>query len=357
MPVIDADTHLIETEQTWDFMDKADAQFRPIIVTPKGEGGKQYWFIDGKIRGNARTAVTAQDVHKLEETLGRKMDAPDEAREGGVEARLKHMDQLGVDVQVLWPTVFLEKIADRAEAEVAVCRGYNRWLGEIWRQGGGRLRWVSTLPFLSIPDALDELHWAKDHGAVGMFMRGIEGERLMHDPYFFPLYEALERNNMVVGVHAGNANPYVRDLLQQRNNPGTFWAYRMTAIGAFHSLIMTGLPDKFPNLRFSFVELAAQWVPWALKDAMRRLPQQRGRFIADNPMKAYRMYVACQTDDDVAYIAKYAGEDNLVMGTDYGHHDHAADLEGLRKLKDLGDISPTLYRKIVDENPRALYGL
>ena len=59
MAVIDADTHVIETEHTWDYLDPAEQQFRPIVVTPKGEGGREYWYIDGKIRGLARQAVTA----------------------------------------------------------------------------------------------------------------------------------------------------------------------------------------------------------------------------------------------------------------------------------------------------------
>ena len=36
MAVIDADTHVIETEHTWDYMDPSEQQFRPLVVTPKG---------------------------------------------------------------------------------------------------------------------------------------------------------------------------------------------------------------------------------------------------------------------------------------------------------------------------------
>jgi predicted TIM-barrel fold metal-dependent hydrolase len=358
MAVIDADTHVIETEHTWDYLDPSEQQFRPIVVTPKGESGREYWYIDGKIRGLARQAVTAPDVRSLEQKLGRRMAAPQEAREGeNVEVRLQHMDELGVDMQVLWPTLFLERVADRSEVEIAVSKSYNRWMAHIWQQGKGRLRWVCVLPLQTMSEALEQLHFAHDHGAVGVFMRGIENEHLLHDPYFFPLYEEVSALNMAIGVHAGNANPYVRELLAQRNSPGTFWAYRMSSIGAFHSLVMAGLPDRFPKLRMVFVEIASQWVPWTLKDLARRLPQQRGRELPENPMKAYRLYVACQSDDDVPYVLKYTGEDNMVMGTDYGHHDHAADLEGLRNLRTGGGISEGVYQKIVDANPKAAYGL
>src|SRR2546428_11704305 len=129
MAVIDADTHVIETEHTWDYIDQSEQQFRPLVVAPKGEGGREYWYIDGKIRGLARQAVTAPDVRQLEEKLGRKMAAPQEAREGeNVAVRLRHMDGLGVGIPGLWPTLFLEWVGDRPAAEIAGCKSHQRWL-------------------------------------------------------------------------------------------------------------------------------------------------------------------------------------------------------------------------------------
>src|SRR4029453_3822178 len=156
------------------------------------------------------------------------------------------------------------------EAEIAVCRSYNRWLADIWQQAKGRLRWVCVLPLSTMSEALDQ-------------------------PRLPP----------------GNGPPYVRELLAQRNAPGTFWAYRMSSIGAFHSLVMAGLPDRFPHLRMVFVEIASQWVPWTLKPLPRRLPQQRGPTLPKTPLKAYRLYVACQSDDDLPYVLTYTGEDNM----------------------------------------------
>lgn len=358
MPVVDADTHVVETEHTWDYMDPSEEKFRPIVVAPRGQEGRFFWYVDGKIRGLARTVVTAQDVKQMERITGRRMDAPEEARTGeNVEVRLAHMDRLGVDVQVLWPTIFLERVADKPEVEAAVCRSYNRWLADIWGQAKGRLRWMAVLPLQSMDEALAQLDYCQQHGAVGIFMRGIEGEWLVNDPYFDPLYQEVSRRNMVVGVHAGIGNPYMAEFMQRRNNPGTFWRYRMTGVGAFHALVMEGMPDRFPDLRMVFVELAAAWLPYVLNDLRRRLPQQRGRHLPDNPLEAYRIYVACQSDDDVPYIMKHAGTDNIVMGTDYGHNDHAADLEGLRNLASAGGISQEIYRKVVDENPTRAYAL
>ena len=38
MPTIDSDAHVVESERTWDYIDKADQKYRPLIVKPRGEG-------------------------------------------------------------------------------------------------------------------------------------------------------------------------------------------------------------------------------------------------------------------------------------------------------------------------------
>ena len=104
MSIIDADAHVVESEHTWDYMEPADRKYRPLVVKPTGEGGGEYWFIDGKIRGLVRIVMTAQELGEVADRTGRVMFTPQETREmENVEARLKHMDELGIDVQVLYP--------------------------------------------------------------------------------------------------------------------------------------------------------------------------------------------------------------------------------------------------------------
>src|SRR5687768_18447747 len=110
MPTIDSDAHVVESERTWDYIDRADQKYRPLIVRPRGEGGGEYWFIDGKIRGLVRIVMTAQELAEVSERTGRDIQTPRETREmENVQARLNHMDQLGIDIQVLYPTIFIEQ--------------------------------------------------------------------------------------------------------------------------------------------------------------------------------------------------------------------------------------------------------
>jgi len=56
-------------------------------------------------------------------------------------------------------------------------------------------------------------------------------------------------------------------------------------------------------------------------------------------------------------VLQYAGEDNLVIGSDYGHNDTSSEIQALRNIREKGGVEPRIIDKILDDNARALYGL
>jgi predicted TIM-barrel fold metal-dependent hydrolase len=54
---------------------------------------------------------------------------------------------------------------------------------------------------------------------------------------------------------------------------------------------------------------------------------------------------------------QYAGDENIVIGTDYGHNDTSSELVALRKLREDGKIDPATADRFLDGSPRRLYGL
>lgn len=357
MPLIDSDAHVVETDHTWAYLEPSEQKFRPRLIRPGGDDMTEYWLVDGKLRGLARRVVTADGFTALSRQSGRNMSTPQEAREmENVATRVAHMDELGVTVQVLYPTIFIQQVTDRAEIEVALCRSYNQWVASLCADHLDRLRWNCVLPLLSMDDALEQLEWSRQRGAVGVFMRPIEGSRLLHDPYFYPLYDAVSRKNMTIGVHVGNANTQEVDLLAQRNTNG-FWRFRLALIGACHSLLMSEVPNQFPSLRFHFAEAASQWIPYVMKDLERRWPARKASPFPTDALARCHMFVSCETDDDLAHVIEHAGEDSLVIGTDYGHDDQSTEIDAMLKLKDNCGLTEQQYWKIVDQNPRQLWAL
>ncbi|HWO41953.1 MAG TPA: amidohydrolase family protein [Candidatus Eisenbacteria bacterium] len=343
MAIIDADAHVLESERTWDYMLESERQFRPRIVpTPDDpDSGGESWLIDGGLyMGKARNV--GKDTSK-------------EAREmGDVAARLRHMDELGVDIQVLYPTIFLRPYTRRPEVELAMTRSYNRWLVDIWKQAPDRLRWTAVLPLLTMDKALDEARFAKGHGACGIFVRGLEGDKRLSDAYFFPLYEEAGRLDLPICVHSATGSFAVHDFFADECG---FSKFKLAVVGSFHSLIYHRIPERFPKTRFAFIEVSSQWVPYAIHDYARRYERRGIHVNKSEVLRKNRIFVACQTDDDLPYVLKYSGDDTLVIGTDYGHNDTSSEILALRKLREDGAVPPEIVAKILDDNARALYGL
>ena len=355
MPIIDSDAHVIESERTWEFMEAYEQPFKPFVVVPKNSDGtnlaggfsgggnlvSEFWIIEGRA---VPKRSSFRDVEVSEET----------AEAADIEKRLAHMDELGVDVHVLYPTIFLRPLTRRPEVELGLYRSYNRWMNEIYQQGDGRLRYAAMLPYMSIDKSIEEMHWAKDHGACGFFMHSVEHERRLSDPYFDPIYREAQGLDLPMCIHATSGNFSQFDLFQQDAGFSTF---KLPVVGAFHDLLMKQVPSKFPDLRWGFVEVSSEWVPYALNDMMLRFKKAGRPWPAQEILRENNMFVACQTADDLDWVLQTVGDDNIVVGSDYGHNDTSSELRALTNLKADGKVPLESAGKILETNARRLYSL
>jgi predicted TIM-barrel fold metal-dependent hydrolase len=356
--IIDADTHVEETEETWDYLRPEEEALRPTVGFPKTQDPNRpparYWNV-----GN----------HRRPRPLRDDMETKVEARELlDVELRIRHMDELGIQTHVIYPSLFLTEPAETAEQELAWTRSYNRWLADRCERSRGRLRWVVVLPYRTMDAALDELRWAHDHGAVGVLKKGDEeAERWPVDPYYFPVYEEAQRLNMPLCIHIGSGMPIFPS--SQLFEYQRFMRTRCAGLNAAYSLIAMDVPRKFPQLRTGIIECGATWVPF-VKYQLRRFAKRRGQSAllshvlkyedSDDIITANRIYVTAQCDEDLGYIVETMGDDNLLVGSDYSHNDPSKELgfvEILRQRADAGEISHETVRKMLYDNPKAFYGL
>jgi predicted TIM-barrel fold metal-dependent hydrolase len=159
---------------------------------------------------------------------------------------------------------------------------------------------------------------------------------------------------MPIGIHSGIGNFTVNEML----NGEPFRVAKLMVIGGFHSMILNGIPERFPKLRIGAIEVAAQWVPYLVHDLNLRFPKLEGKQARPDVLSGSKqLFAACQTDDDLPYVLKYAGEDFLMIGSDYGHADNASELLALARLKENGEIDPKVIDKILFTNPARFYGL
>jgi predicted TIM-barrel fold metal-dependent hydrolase len=273
-----------------------------------------------------------------------------------VPARLAHMDRLGVDVQVLFSSFFIQASFTRPLIHAALCRSYNRWMGERTAESNGRLRWAAVVPLQMMDRAFDEMEFARNHGATTVHIRGDVNGMVLDDEYLHPFYARAQDLDLVITVHVGLDSKFgARD-------PRSTLTGVTRVIVAFHRLLVSDLPERFPRLRWSFVESGASWLPFALQEAARGTQTMLRRsddntVIEAGGLERRRLYVACQIDDDLPYLLRFAGEHNLIVGSDYGHFDIGADLDAPGILSRRTDIRPAVAKRIVDDNGRRLHNL
>ncbi len=355
-PVIDADAHVIESERTWDYLEPAEAKYRPQIIESTTDPNTRYWLINGKIAGLRTAATSDAAFQRTSERSLRNVAASAAARKmEDIDLRLAHMSELGIDIEVLHHSLWIEQVTNRPDIEVALCRSWNRWLADIWREGKGRLRWTCVLPTLDLEAAKEELRFAKANGCVGICMQPYIGDLMMLDPYYYPLYALAEELDLPIIIHIANGNPDFVDIVRTRyQRSAGFSAFRMPTVLSCFELLQSEVPATFPRLRWGFVETSAQWVPWLLHEVARR---SGAKFTpTENPFVEKNIYVTVQTDDDHDYLIKKIGEDRLVIGTDYGHADTSSELDAIGIFR-RGDLLEEQKQKILATNPARLYAI
>jgi uncharacterized protein len=340
MGYVDCDTHIIESNDTWDHMDPGEEHLKPMIVGDR-------WVVE-----DLEMQWPTPMARKWRDVVFPGTDLVD------VAGRLKHMDEFGVDVQVLFPTWWLLYPVVSPAQEAAMYRSYNRWMAEGTADSGGRLRWAALAPVRRIDRALEDLDFAKEHGAVSVFLLGQTHGLSLADESMFPLYAKAQDLELTISVHVGG------DLRNSRRQPGNaLHANLMTVPGAFFALLWGRVMDRFPGLRWSFLEAGASWVPYVLRETFRADATGAFRSFRDwraaamEAIDGRRFAIACQMDDDIAYLTELLGPDVLIYGTDYGHLDLGADPGGMHVIANDLALDPGVARKILDLNARRAFGI
>jgi predicted TIM-barrel fold metal-dependent hydrolase len=251
--VVDADTHIIEHPEMWELFDPELYQRRPVLASTTensvyGENN-QVWLIDGTAvpkrfgKGSALVAVGGSDRENARTDIAASVRYVTDPV-----ARVRDMDKRGVDAEVVYPTLLLGYLDVDVALEVAICQAYNRYLAEAWKTAGDRLRWVVVPPLRDMEASVREIETARDHGAVGVFFRGVEGDRSLAESYFFPVYEAANRLGMAICIHTGAGAPEITKVFD-RNFSHNLPHVRSLPLFAFRDLVAHKIPERFPELR------------------------------------------------------------------------------------------------------------
>ena len=354
--VIDADTHVVESEAVWEFFDEELAHLKPVLVgTAEPSTGlpRNRWVIGQRLvpQPAGPGGHNAQAPPADAEVLASKFWGGKSLQD--LTYRLQAADEMSVDVQVVYPTLFIVYLTGDPQLELGLCRAYNRFMADVWSRSNDRLRWILVPPLHSIDRAIEEMHYGVANGAVGVLFRGMEGSRSLCDPYFFPVYEEAQRLGLPICIHTGAGNPAITEAFDT-TIVQSFPQQRLLPLIGFHDLVSHRVPERFPDLRIGFIETSASWVPYLLHYLKHRVRDGSDRW-EGGVLKDYRLFVACEADEDISYLARCIPEDQLLLGSDWGHTDPSANYSIVDELKAREDVEPELMEKILCHNPRSFY--
>jgi uncharacterized protein len=391
--VIDGDGHVMEPPDLW--ATRMDARrWGDWVPHPDEEG--RVW-VGGELRngGRDRLAQLAEQagvaLDEVEAALAKNMAAL--GRPGGYDphARLEDMDRVGIDVAVLYPSSAMffgpndpiKALHDTSFVQ-ACQRAYNEWLLEYCDADAARLFGIGAVPMQDTELAVAEAQWAKDNGLRGVFIRPaayIDELPLNHRVYD-PFWEACQDLELSVslhpGVHVDTPDACVKFGLV-RNEPdlmatnlgltpdfggsglGQAIGNPVNMIVSMGRLIMGGVCERFPRLRFIFLESGGGWTATQLQrmdEQVEEFPIE-GRWLSMPPSGYFRRqcYVSFDPEEwNLAASAQWIGPDRILWASDYPHPEYRDEVvEEL--LASLSPLSAEDQRMILSGNEIDAYGL
>lgn len=357
MRVIDSDTHIIETAAVWEHLDANERAYKPqalelaegVMVPPIQVPLKSVWVIDG--------ALYARTNLDMIEELSKGQVKPGALAVTDPGERLKAMDRQQVDVHVIFPSLFLALAPENPAVEFALTRSYNRFLADRCAGSGGRLRWVMQPATKSIDRMPAEIEWARKHGAVGIHLRGLEGNRPVDDPDFYPIFRVAQDLDMPICVHIGNASPAFRQLKRNAANTPSRFHMSVPTLMSFTALATSEVSTLFPKLRFGFFEVGSSWLTYLVQQAHKVRDERDRKAFTQQVLRERNLYVTCEEHEELPLILQYAGDANLVIGSDFGHPGDVDDsIFVQQKLRERTDVTDVQKRRILSDNAEALFG-
>ncbi|HEY0646963.1 amidohydrolase family protein [Phenylobacterium sp.] len=333
--VHDADSHIMELPGTINRY--IDPKFRDDFVAKTGRKDVlPEWFAkaaekarDPEFRAGAEANIL---LRKNYEALGA-FDAAD---------RPKTLDYLGFTSQLVFTTACLSNfgLEQMGEVELALetARAHNRMMTEFCGVDR-RLLATGYVPLVDRKRAPEIAREALAMGCKALVIPsrpppGFSPSHVELDP----LWAVAEEAGVPILFHVGgeekmakayieNGLPYVKDFHGGDENftSLTFMAIPLSVWQTLSALVIDGVFDRFPRLKFGAIELGASWLPSLMKfldsgcAAFGR--EERLQKLSDTPSAILRrqLRVTPYPHEDVAWIMANSGEEMVLFSSDFPH--------------------------------------
>jgi predicted TIM-barrel fold metal-dependent hydrolase len=393
--VVDADGHTMEpAEHLW--LDRMDRDRWGDWIPRKVVEDDVYeiTYAGGAVRAGGRelqnamsaaVGMTPAEFHDLLQSLR----VP-----GGYDpdARVADMDRDGIDAAVLYPSLAmffgpLDPIPAFRDVEfVTACqRAYNDWVAEYCAAHPTRLFGVAAVPLQDVERAIAEAERTVNTlGIRGVFIRpsAYVDELPLNHSVYDPFWAACQDLDVPVGLHPGvhvdtpgacrkfglvaeSENMMVTNMAMDELHGGSGLGQAVgntvDMVVTLGRLLMGGVCERFPRLRFLVLESGGGWVPTQLErmdEQVKAFPLEK-RWLSVLPSEyfARQCWVSFEPEEwNLAACARHLGADRVLWASDYPHPEFHADV--VKELRTaIADLPGADQRRILGTNAVDAYRL
>jgi predicted TIM-barrel fold metal-dependent hydrolase len=367
---VDADGHVLEPPDLW--KNNLETKFKDrALGLARDEEGVETVIVEGHFsplsRGFGIAAAFGQPGEVAFSNEFSYMDGPPGAYDP--HARIKWMDEEGIDASVLYPTMGLtwEGEVNDPELATAYCRVYNDWVTDFCRTYPDRLYAVAHISLMDVERAVVELKRAAKLGVKGVMLTPHPANgKAYGDTYYDPFWAVAQDLGLPVGLHViARPGYFGSEWYQHPTFKGSPFYFLSVTLGfdiqaSFVSFFEGGTLERFPRLKLLVLEVGAGWVPHFI-ERMDSKWEHSGFMTACKrpPSEYFRRQVWAGADVDESMIPPASerwGSDKFFWSSDFPHFDgFPGALKTLKK--NIAKMPSADQQNIIGDNATRAYNL
>ncbi len=276
--------------------------------------------------------------------------------------RNKDLDAAGLDTQILSVTIPGPETLPRKEGLEWATR-CNDALAQATEDYPGRFYFLATLPYQDVDAACTELERCIKLGARGYQMFSNFNGEPVHLEKFHPIFKIADEHSLPALIHP--TIPLTASVMDAMRIPYQLWGYTLDTSMAIMSLILQGVLDKYPNLRFVHGHLGGM-VPYfvrRLQDSYKGYAHEWDIQLSESPDLIYKHKVYPDTTSFYLPAMKccleWVGPGQMGMGTDYAHRvgDPEGAIQAIMHLQEQAGLTQEEVDQILGKNFEQLFKL
>ena len=297
------------------------------------------------------------------------------------EERIGDMEAEGVVGEIIFPNT----VPPFFDTSVLICgnpspaqyplwregiRAHNRWLVDWCAEHPERRAGIGLIHLNDIDDAIEDVQWIAKQGLRGgILLPHVPESHLL--PLYAPDYDRLwavcQDLDVVINQHGGTGSPdYGRyaTSLPIRLVETSFFSTR-----SYTHLILGGVFERFPKLRYILTEAGCAWVPGTLENL-----DQYWRMIGRGSVGEIEFAGDAATPEPPSFYARrncwygasfpspreirdrdVVGVDRILWGSDYPHYEGTFPHTRKSLRRTFHDVDPVEVRAMLGENAARFY--